>query len=103
MHKEISAHITRAATELPNTKAVVLQGAMLAALYCWHVLERTDEQKPVLAKDIAELVGQWRGESISAETVRQIIQALKSGGLPIESATSHGYWIDWERMPQPRE
>lgn len=70
----------------------VLGGAMLTARYCYDALHSNGN--PMLAKEIAQKASQYGDQSISPESVRQILRAMAAGGLPIESATSRGYWLN---------
>lgn len=94
MDKKSLAKIQTAAPALRNADRRVLDGSILTARYVMDVLEREQERGPVLASEIAQLVGAWQGRPISAENVRQILQALRKGGLPIRSATSKGFWLE---------
>lgn len=93
MKKEILAQISQAAPVLPETPTAVLSGAMLTARYCYDAIAM-QHGNPIASGDIAALVEGYRGKPIAADTVRQIVNALKSGGLPIELAWSRGYWIE---------
>jgi hypothetical protein len=94
MHKASLEKIRIAAPALLSADRRVLAGCILTARYCLDVLVREQGRGPILSSEIAALVGGWLGEPISPSNVRQIIRALRIGGIPIQSATSSGYWLE---------
>lgn len=93
MDQKSLKRIQDAAVILPETPAVALSGALLTARYCCDAL-MAQQGNPIIAKDVAALVQGYGGGDISSESIRQILRALKAGGLRIGSARSRGYWLE---------
>lgn len=76
-----------------------MQGTILNARHIYDALLVERDRLPKEAKgmmrsgDIQQALKQRNGIELSSESIRQILRALKAGGLPIESAKSAGYWL----------
>lgn len=93
MDKKSLESIRCAAGAIPCAPMEVMAGAMLTARHCYDALSLSNGH-PLWAKEIAEKATRSSGRPISPENVRQILRAMAAGGIPIQSATSKGYWLN---------
>jgi len=90
MDKNSLQAIQTAAADLPSAKLTVLSGAILTARHCYDALALA-KGAPLLAEQIADHASQ-HDKKISPENVRQVLRALRAGGLPIASSR-RGFWL----------
>ena len=84
--------IQESATAITAAPLAYLTGDLLIARLVYHCL-RPGRDNAIRAGDISRRLHGW-GHPIEARAVRGILRALAAGGLPIRSATSHGYWLE---------
>lgn len=96
MDKKSLDRITQSAQLLDRCDdATLLSGALLSA---WRILQELklygSDDRAIRASEIARNLANRYSVAASPEVIRQVLRALREGGIEIQSARSRGYWIE---------